>query len=56
VRTKRGTLLAIPGPSFSANDDFDDALRLCFAMSTPERTDEGVARLKRAVEIAGSTR
>jgi len=39
----------IPGSAFSVNDNFHDALRLCFATSTPERIDEGVARLKRAV-------
>lgn len=41
----------IPGPAFSATDNFHDALRLCFATSTPERIDEGVARLKRAVDM-----
>jgi 2-aminoadipate transaminase len=40
----------IPGSAFSVNDNFHDALRLCFATSTPERIDEGVARLKRAVD------
>src|SRR5690606_20295780 len=32
----------IPGPSFSANGNFGNALRLCFATSTPERIREGV--------------
>lgn len=39
----------IPGPAFSTNDHFHDAVRLCFATSTPDRIDEGVARLKNAV-------
>ncbi|MGW4126125.1 aminotransferase-like domain-containing protein [Nocardia sp. NPDC004711] len=43
----------IPGPAFSANGNFHNALRLCFATSTPERIHEGVARLKRAVEQIG---
>lgn len=45
----------IPGPAFSCVDgNFRDALRLCFATSTPQRIDEGVARLKRAVDTAGT--
>lgn len=40
----------IPGPAFSAERNFHDALRLCFATSTPDRIAEGVARLKRAVD------
>ncbi|MCL2542779.1 MAG: PLP-dependent aminotransferase family protein [Nocardioidaceae bacterium] len=40
----------IPGAAFSADRNFHNALRLCFATSTPERIDEGVARLARAVE------
>ncbi|GAB3045331.1 aminotransferase-like domain-containing protein [Sediminivirga luteola] len=39
----------IPGPAFSATGRFQDSLRLCFATSTPERIDEGVARLKRVL-------
>ena len=46
----------IPGPAFSVNDNFHDALRLCFATSTPERIDEGVGRLKQAVDTAGFLR
>ncbi|MER6530854.1 PLP-dependent aminotransferase family protein [Streptomyces sp. NPDC001508] len=46
----------IPGPAFSTADNFHDALRLCFATSTPERIDEGVARLKRAVDAIGAAR
>jgi 2-aminoadipate transaminase len=46
----------IPGPAFSAAGNFHDALRLCFATSTPARIDEGVARLKRAVDMIGATR
>lgn len=41
----------IPGPAFSAAGNFSDALRLCFATSTPDRIDEGVARLRRAVAV-----
>ena len=41
----------IPGPALSAEGRFDDALRLCFATSTPERTDEGIQRLRRAMDI-----
>jgi 2-aminoadipate transaminase len=44
----------IPGPAFSTNDHFHDALRLCFATSTPERIDEGVARLRSAVDAFGT--
>lgn len=42
----------IPGSAFAVGDDFRDSLRLCFATSTPERIDEGVARLKRAVDTS----
>ncbi|KHL04396.1 aminotransferase-like domain-containing protein [Sinomonas humi] len=41
----------IPGPALSAEGRFDDALRLCFATSTPERTDQGIQRLRRAMDI-----
>lgn len=40
----------IPGPAFSAAGHFGDALRLCFASTAPERTREGVARLRRAID------
>ncbi|GAB3519370.1 aminotransferase-like domain-containing protein [Arthrobacter monumenti] len=40
----------IPGPSLSPSGKFDDALRLCFASSTPERIDEGVQRLANAMD------
>ncbi|MEX1079554.1 MAG: PLP-dependent aminotransferase family protein [Homoserinimonas sp.] len=40
----------IPGPALSASGKFDDALRLCFASSTPDRIDEGVRRLARALD------
>jgi len=45
----------IPGPALSAGGKFDDALRLCFASTTPERAEEGILRLKRALdrELAG---
>lgn len=45
----------IPGPAFSAAGNFTNALRLCFATSTPARIDEGVARLARALEPHGAT-
>jgi 2-aminoadipate transaminase len=39
----------IPGRAFSVNDRFRNSLRLCFASTTPERTVEGVHRLRRAL-------
>lgn len=39
----------IPGPAFSASGRFRDQLRVCFATSTPERIQEGVARLAGAI-------
>lgn len=44
----------IPGSAFSTKDHFHDALRLCFATSTPDRIEEGVARLKSAVNKIGA--
>lgn len=41
----------IPGPALSASGQFDDALRLCFASTTPERAEEGVIRLRRAIDL-----
>ncbi|WP_432476631.1 PLP-dependent aminotransferase family protein [Nocardioides sp. GXQ0305] len=44
----------IPGNAFSPSRLFPDALRLCFASTTPERTREGLERLRRAVDrVAG---
>lgn len=40
----------IPGPALSASGKFDDALRLCFASTTPERTEEGIIRLTHALD------
>lgn len=40
----------IPGNAFSAAGHFTDALRLCFASTTPDRTVEGVVRLRRAID------
>jgi 2-aminoadipate transaminase len=40
----------IPGSAFSTIGSFSDALRLCFATSTPERIEEGVVRLRRAAD------
>ncbi|HWC21889.1 MAG TPA: PLP-dependent aminotransferase family protein [Flexivirga sp.] len=45
----------IPGNAFSPSKFFPNALRLCFASSTPDRIREGVARLARAVDRAGSS-
>lgn len=42
----------IPGPALSVGGRFHDALRLCFASSTPERIDEGVCRLACALDKA----
>jgi 2-aminoadipate transaminase len=40
----------IPGNAFSPSKRFPNALRLCFASTTPDRIHEGVARLRRAVD------
>jgi 2-aminoadipate transaminase len=40
----------IPGPAFSPTGRFGDALRLCFASTSPERIGEGIGRLRRAVD------
>jgi 2-aminoadipate transaminase len=40
----------IPGAAFSVSGRYRNALRLCFASTTPERTAEGVARLARALD------
>ena len=41
----------IPGSAFSPSGRFTDALRLCFASTPPDRIHEGVARLRRAVDL-----
>jgi 2-aminoadipate transaminase len=41
----------IPGAAFSPARRFTDALRLCFASTPPDRIHEGVARLRRAVNL-----
>jgi 2-aminoadipate transaminase len=41
----------IPGAAFSPSGRFADALRLCFASTPPDRIHEGVARLRRAVNL-----
>lgn len=46
----------IPGPALSPSGRFGDALRLCFASSTPERIDEGVRRLTVALDRAREAR
>ncbi|MDN5771762.1 MAG: PLP-dependent aminotransferase family protein [Microlunatus sp.] len=44
----------IPGPAFSPDGNFHDALRLCFASTAPDRTREGIARLRAAIDrLAG---
>ncbi|MFD7158562.1 PLP-dependent aminotransferase family protein [Kribbella sp. NPDC059898] len=40
----------IPGPAFSPSGRFADAFRVCFASTTPDRIQEGVTRLRRAVD------
>lgn len=40
----------IPGRAFSPGGSFGNALRLCFASTTPERTAVGVARLRGAFD------
>ncbi|WP_417365502.1 PLP-dependent aminotransferase family protein [Glutamicibacter arilaitensis] len=40
----------IPGPAFADSGAFTDALRLCFATSTPARIEQGVQRLHDALE------
>ncbi|WP_022884350.1 PLP-dependent aminotransferase family protein [Glaciibacter superstes] len=46
----------IPGPALSPSGKFDDALRLCFATSDPDRIEEGVQRLTRALDAARAHR
>lgn len=41
----------IPGSAFSPSGRFTDALRLCFASTAPDRIHEGIARLRRAVDL-----
>jgi 2-aminoadipate transaminase len=41
----------IPGSAFSVAGRFQNALRLCFASTGPERTLEGVRRLAGAIEL-----
>ncbi len=41
----------IPGSAFSPGGRFGDALRLCFASTAPDRIHEGIARLRRAVDL-----
>ncbi|MDE9367805.1 PLP-dependent aminotransferase family protein [Luteipulveratus sp. YIM 133132] len=40
----------IPGNAFSPGKHFPNALRVCFAATSPARIHEGVARLRRAVD------
>jgi 2-aminoadipate transaminase len=41
----------IPGSAFSPSGRFTDALRLYFASTPPDRIHEGLARLRRAVDV-----
>ena len=41
----------IPGPALSPTGRFTDAFRLCFASTTPERAEEGIIRLRRAIDL-----
>lgn len=40
----------IPGPAFTYTGTFRNALRVCFATSTPQRIEEGVERLSAALD------
>lgn len=42
----------IPGPALSPTGRFADAFRLCFASSSPERTETGIVRLAAALDKA----
>lgn len=42
----------IPGAALSPSGRFQDAFRLCFASTPPERTEVGIQRLARALDIA----
>ncbi|MDH6195516.1 2-aminoadipate transaminase [Mycobacterium frederiksbergense] len=42
----------IPGPAFTTDGSMRNSLRLCFATSTPERIEEGIARLAQTVHGA----
>lgn len=44
----------IPGPAFTADGSMRNALRVCFATSTPERIDEGVRRLAGTLQHAAA--
>ncbi|MCF2570738.1 aminotransferase-like domain-containing protein [Brevibacterium sp. UCMA 11754] len=46
----------IPGTAFSQTGDFTNALRLCFASAEPQRIEEGLQRLRRAVDKYSSAR
>jgi len=48
-RALKAGVAYIPGPAFTTDGSMRNALRLCFATSTPERIAEGVERLREAV-------
>ena len=45
----------IPGPAFSPEPGLENALRLCFVTQGPERTEEGIKRLRKAVDRLTTT-
>jgi 2-aminoadipate transaminase len=45
----RNGVAFIPGRAFSVTGQFGNALRLCFASQTPERTELGISRLAEAL-------
>ncbi len=42
----------IPGAAFTIDNSKNNALRLCFATSSPERIREGIRRLQQSVQLA----
>jgi 2-aminoadipate transaminase len=40
----------IPGPAFSVSGRFTNALRVAFSATSGERTEEGVVRLRKAID------
>lgn len=46
----RNGVAFIPGHAFSVTGQFGNALRLCFASQTPERTELGISRLAEALK------
>ncbi|MFN8202208.1 MAG: PLP-dependent aminotransferase family protein [Solirubrobacteraceae bacterium] len=42
----------IPGSAFGVANRFESSVRLCFASTTPERTREGIERLRRTIALS----